>query len=115
MLVKILIADNQEVVRAGLGSLLKGSDIRIVAEAATGDSAVKLSKKHRPDLVLLAVRLPNRDGLSTLGRIKAGLADTPVVMFTSSDNPTYIARAFALGASGYLLKSATCAQITKAI
>jgi DNA-binding NarL/FixJ family response regulator len=115
MSIDLIIADDHEVVRAGLKSLLDGTDIRVVAEATDGNAAFKLANKHRPDLVLLAVRMPNGDGLSALARIKLDLPSVPVVMFSSHDNPTYIARAVALGASGYLLKSASRNEIIDGI
>ena len=115
MSIDVIIADDHEVVRAGLKSLLEGTDIRIAAEASDGNAAFKLANKHRPDLVLLAVRMPNGDGLSALARIKLDLPNIPVVMFSSHDNPTYIARAVALGAAGYLLKSANKNEIIAGI
>src|SRR5689334_24708185 len=115
MSLDILIADDHEVVRAGLKTLLADSGINIVAEASDGNSAFKLANKHRPGLVLLDVRMPDGDGLSCLARIKLDLPDVPVVMFSSHDNPTYIARAVALGASGYLLKTASRDEIITAI
>jgi DNA-binding NarL/FixJ family response regulator len=115
MSINLLIADDHEVVRAGLKSLLEGTDIHVAAEASDGNTAFKLANKHRPDLVLLAVRMPNGDGLSALARIKLDLPNIPVVMFSSHDNPTYIARAVALGAAGYILKSASKDEIIAGI
>ena len=115
MAIDVLIADDHEVVRAGLRSLLEGTDIRIVAEADSGNAALKLTTKHRPDLVLLDVRMPDGDGLNCLARIKLDMPDTPVVMFSTFDNPTYVARAVALGAAGYLPKSASRSEIIDAI
>jgi DNA-binding NarL/FixJ family response regulator len=115
MAVDLLIADDHEVVRAGLRTLLDGTDVNIVAEATGGDAALKMAKKHRPDLVLLDVRMPDGNGLDCLARIKLDLPDTPVVMFSSFDNPTYVARAVALGAAGYLSKSASRDEIIDAI
>ena len=115
MAIEILIADDHEVVRAGLKSLLDGTDIRIVAEASGGDAALKMTKKHRPDLVLLDVRMPDGGGLDCLARIKLDMPDTPVVMFSSFDNPTYVARAVALGAAGYLSKGCSRNELINAI
>jgi DNA-binding NarL/FixJ family response regulator len=115
MPIELLIADDHEVVRAGLRSLLDGSEIRIVAEATDGKEAVRLAKEHRPAVALLDVRMPECDGLSSLARIKAELEETHVVMFSAFDNPTYVARAVALGAAGYLLKSASREQIAETI
>jgi DNA-binding NarL/FixJ family response regulator len=115
MAISILIADDHEVVRAGLRSMLQGTDIRIVAEADNGTTALKLTLKHKPNLVLLDVRMPEIDGLSCLARIKLDLPNIPVIMFSSYDNPTYAARAVALGAAGYLSKSASKKEIVEAI
>ena len=115
MSIDIVIADDHEVVRIGLKTLLEGTDIRIVAEASDGNAAFKLANKHRPNLVLLDVRMPDGDGLNCLARIKLDLPNTPVVMFSSFDNPTYVARAVALGAAGYLSKGATREEIINAI
>ena len=66
MSVKVLVADDHEVVRRGLASLFSGSDIKIVAEAKNGEEAVKLAKKHKPDVILLDIRMPDSDGLDSL-------------------------------------------------
>src|SRR3954453_22216896 len=115
MPIKILVADDHEVVRAGIMAMLQGSDIRIIAEAADGTAPFKLAKKYKPDLVLLDVRMSGSDGLTCLTRGKLDLSNIPVVMFSAFDNPTYIARALALGASGYVLKSATRTRLVNAI
>jgi DNA-binding NarL/FixJ family response regulator len=107
MSIKVLIADDHEVVRAGFRSLLAGTDVKIVAEAATGEAAIRLALKHDPDVVLLDIRMPEGDGLNTLGRIKLDRPNMPILILSTYDNPTYVARAVALGASGYLLKGAT--------
>ena len=115
MAISLLIVDDHEVVRAGLKSLLQGTDIRIVGEADNGTAALKQTIKHKPDLVLLDVRMPDTDGLNCLARIKLDLPNIPVVMFSAYDNPTYVARAVALGAAGYLNKSASKKEIIDAI
>ncbi|HEV3022268.1 MAG TPA: response regulator transcription factor [Pirellulales bacterium] len=103
--IRLLIADDHEVVRSGLRSIVAGTDISIVAEVASGDEAVKLIEKRNDiDVALLDIRMPEGDGLNALGRIKLVKPDLPVLMFSTYDNPTYVARAVALGAAGYLLK-----------
>ena len=102
--IDVLIADDHEVVLAGLASLLDGSDIKIVAEATNGKEAFTKAVKHKPDVILLDVRMPGDDGLKALDRIHKKLPKTPVIMFSAYDNPTYIARSVALGAADYLLK-----------
>jgi DNA-binding NarL/FixJ family response regulator len=115
MTIRIVIADDHEVVRAGIKSLLAGTDIRIVGEATNGRAALKLATKHRPDLVLLDVRMPDGDGLDCLARIKLDQPETRVVMLSGYDNPTYVARAVALGAAGYISKSASRDEIIEGI
>lgn len=115
MSIKLLIADDHEVVRSGLKSLVAGTDIKVIAEAATGEAAVRLAMKHEPDVVLLDIRMPEGDGLNSLGRIKLERPNMPVLMLSTYDNPTYVARAVALGASGYLLKGTSREKLLEAI
>ena len=113
--IKLLIADDHEVVRCGLKSLLAGTDVEIVAEVSTGEAAVRYTLENDPDVVLMDIRMPEGDGLTALGRIKLDKPDMPILMLSTFDNPTYIARAVALGASGYLLKGCTRDHLIKAI
>jgi len=115
MPIRLLIADDHEVVRAGLKSLVAGTDIKIIAEAATGEAAVRLTMKHKPDVTMLDIRMPEGDGLNALGRIKLDLPEQPVLMFSTYDNPTYVARAVALGANGYILKGCNRDKLLSAI
>ena len=107
MAIRLLVADDHEVVRSGVKSLVSGTDIKVIAEAATGEATVRLTLKHKPDVALIGVRMPEGDGFNALGRIKLDLPDQPIIMFSNYDNPTYIARSVALGANGYLLKGVT--------
>jgi DNA-binding NarL/FixJ family response regulator len=113
--IKLLVADDHEVVRSGLRSLLAGSDIQVDAEVATGNAAVKYTLEHDVDVVLMDTRMPDGDGLTALGRIKLDKPDQPILMLSAFDNPTYIARAVALGANGYLLKGCTRDELVAAI
>jgi DNA-binding NarL/FixJ family response regulator len=115
MSIRLLIADDHEVVRTGLKSILSGTDVEIVAEAANGEQAIQLTEEHKPDVVLLDIRMPDNDGLVVLGRLKMQRQNLPVLIFSTYDNPTYVARAVALGASGYLLKGSTREEIVQAI
>ncbi len=115
MSLKLLIADDHEVVRAGIKQMVAETDIQIIAEAATGDVAWKLTLDHQPDVVLLDVRMPGGDGLACLSRIKLDRPDVPVLMFSEHENPTYVARALALGAAGYLAKSSTRDDLVDAV
>jgi DNA-binding NarL/FixJ family response regulator len=115
MSIRMIIADDHQVVRSGLRTLFSGTDIDIIAEATTGEEAVKLTDKHKPDLVLLDIRMGESDGLNALARIKLNKPKVPVLVLSTYDNPTYIARAVALGASGYLMKGIKRDQLIAAI
>ncbi|HND54462.1 MAG TPA: response regulator transcription factor [Pirellulaceae bacterium] len=105
--IRVLIVDDHEVVRCGLKSLFQGTDVQVIAEANSGEEAVTKAKKDKVDVVLLDVRMPEGDGLNALGHIKLDRPELPVLILSAYDNPSYIARAVALGASGYVLKGAS--------
>lgn len=107
MAIKLIVADDQEVVRSGLATLLAEEDIEIVAEAATGSEAVKKTKKRKPQVVLLDVRMPNVEGLKALEQIRKSVPTTKVIMMSAYDNPSYIARSVALGAEDFLPKDSS--------
>jgi DNA-binding NarL/FixJ family response regulator len=115
MAIKLLVADDHEVVRAGLKSILSGTDIKLIGEATTGDAALKMAMKHNPDVVLVDIRMPEGDGLTALGRIKLDKPKMPILIWSAFDNPTYVARAVALGANGYVLKSGTRERLLQSI
>jgi DNA-binding NarL/FixJ family response regulator len=115
MSIKVVIADDHEVVRRGLVSLLSGSDVKVVGEAATGDEAIKLTKKHKPDVVLLDIRMAGKDGLVALEKIRADMPNVRCVMLSTFDNPTYVARAVAAGAHDYMLKGCSRGELIASI
>ncbi len=87
MAIRVLLADDHEVVRRGLRSLFEDTDIQVVAEASSGQEALKLVREKKLDVVLLDVRMPDMDGLNVLGRIKLDHPDLPVLMISTYDNP----------------------------
>ncbi len=115
MTIKVVVADDHEVVRSGLANLLKDSDIEIVDEASDGDEAVEKTMQHHPDVVLMDIRMPNRDGLSALEVIRGKLPEARVVMLSTYDNPTYVARSVALGATDFVLKGSTRQELVDVI
>ena len=115
MSIRVLVADDHEVVRSGLASLLKDSEIDIVAEASNGNEAADKTAEHQPDVVLLDIRMPDGDGLSALERIRTETPESRVVMLSTYDNPTYVARSVALGASDYVLKGSSRSDLITAI
>jgi DNA-binding NarL/FixJ family response regulator len=107
MTIRLLIADDHPVIRTGLTTLLSGTDIEVVAEAANSKDTLKQAEKVRPDVILLDIRMPDGDGLATLEKLRAKIPESKVIMLSTYDNPTYIARAVALGASDYVLKGSS--------
>jgi DNA-binding NarL/FixJ family response regulator len=115
MAITVLIADDHEIVRHGLGSVFKNSDVHVVGEATTGDEAVRMARRHKPDVILLDVRFGAEDGLDAIKRIRSAAPNTRVIAFSAFDNPTYVARAVSAGAHDYLLKTATRAELINAV
>jgi DNA-binding NarL/FixJ family response regulator len=114
----VLIADDQALVRAGFRALLDAqADIEVVAEAADGDTAVALAREHRPDVVLMDVRMPGSDGLDATRRIVAdpALANVRVVILTTFDLDEYVFEALRAGASGFLLKDTEPVDLLAAV
>jgi DNA-binding NarL/FixJ family response regulator len=104
MLVRLLVVEDQPVIRSGLETLLADTGVTIAATAETTAQAIEQASASHPDLVLLDIRLGDGDGLSVLARIKADHPKLPVLIYTGYDNPAFAARAVALGAAGYVLK-----------
>nr|WP_095874420.1 response regulator transcription factor [Streptomyces sp. TLI_235] len=105
MVIRVVVADDQELVRAGFGMILDAQpDIEVVAEAEDGAGAVEAVRQHRPDVLLLDVRMPVMDGLEAARRVCAEHPATRVVMLTTFDIDDYVYDALYAGASGFLLK-----------
>lgn len=104
--VRILLADDDPLVRAGLvGILSTDPDLDVVGEAADGLEVLDLLHRHRADVVLLDIQMPRLDGLSTAERLRARHPDLPVVILTTFSDTEYVARAVGAGAVGFVLKS----------
>src|SRR5487761_1536097 len=113
--VRVVVVDDHEVVRTGIVSLFEGSDVKVVGMASCGSQAVKVVKENKPDVVLLDIRMNDGDGLTALEELRQAGLTCRVVMLSTYDNPSYIARANALGASDYLLKGSKRDQLLGAI
>jgi DNA-binding NarL/FixJ family response regulator len=115
--VRVLLADDQRLVRAGFRMILKAEpDIDVVGEAADGAAAVEAVRGLRPDIVLMDIRMPKLDGLEATRRILAGPEPCPrVVVLTTFDLDEYVYEALRAGASGFLLKDAPEEQLIAAI
>lgn len=115
MSVSVVIADDHAVVRSGLNSLLMDTDIEVVGEASDGDQAVEQTLRCSPDVVLMDIRMGGTDGLEALEQIREKSPTTRVVILSTYDNPTYVARSVALGADDYVLKGTSRDQLVSSI
>jgi DNA-binding NarL/FixJ family response regulator len=117
-MIRILVADDQMLVRAGFRALLDAEDdVEVVGEAADGEQAIKLTAQHRPDVVLMDIRMPGLDGLEASRRILAdpALEGVRIVILTTFEADEYIFEAIRLGASGFLVKDTEPADLIRAI
>lgn len=117
-MIKVALADDQELVRMGLRVLVdREDDMTVVGEADDGHAAVELLRREHPDVLLLDIQMPGMDGLQTLRAIVAdeSLAGTHVVVVTTFELDQYVFEAMRAGASGFILKDAAPAELVKAV
>jgi DNA-binding NarL/FixJ family response regulator len=115
MSIRLLIVDDHEMVRRGVAQMVASADVRVVGESANGEAAVAAARRHKPDVVLLDVRMEGNDGLDAIKRILSVAPNARIVMLSAFDNSTYVARAIAAGAHDYILKTATRKELLDAI
>jgi len=116
--IRILLADDQTLVRAGFRALLDAeADMEVVAEAGDGEQAVELARRVRPDVVLMDVRMPRTDGLTATGRLTAdpALSGTRVIVLTTFELDDYVFGALRAGAAGFLLKDMEPGDVVDAV
>ena len=117
-MISVVIADDQALVRGGFRALLDAQDdVTVLAEAADGAEALRLALEHRPDVVLMDIRMPGVDGLEATRRIAADgrLAAVKVVILTTFDLDEYVFEAIRAGANGFLVKDTEPAELLRAV
>jgi len=115
-MITVLIADDQALVRDGFRAIIDHElDLQVVAEAADGAEAIALSRHHRPDVVLMDIRMPRIDGLAATRQLLAAANPPRVLVLTTFDRNEWVYEALKAGASGFLLKDVRAGQLTDAI
>ena len=114
-MISVLLADDQGLVRNGFRALIeREADMCVIAEAVDGGEAIELARRHRPDVVLMDIRMPRIDGLTATRRIAAS-GSPRVLVLTTFDRDEWVYEALQAGASGFLLKDIRATQLTDAI
>lgn len=116
--IRVIIVDDQAMVRQGFGALLDAQrDITVVGSAADGSEVVELVRRSRPDVILMDIRMPKLNGLDATRAVKAmpGLEHPRIIMLTTFDADEYVFSALRAGASGFLLKDATAEDLVSAV
>jgi DNA-binding NarL/FixJ family response regulator len=115
-MIRVVIADDQGMVRAGFRSLLESEpDIEVVGDAADGEQAIAAVRRLRPDIVLMDIRMPGLDGLEATRRLVRDGATPRILVLTTFDLDEYVFDALRAGASGFLLKDATAEELASAV
>ena len=116
MTVRILIADDHKILREGLKSLLeKQPEFAVVAEAQDGLSAISEAKKHKPDIAILDIGMPDLNGIEVTRRIRSEMAETRVIALSMHADRRFVMGILEAGANGYLLKDSAFAELITAV
>jgi DNA-binding NarL/FixJ family response regulator len=114
-IIQVVLADDHAVVRKGIHDFLEEEeDIQVVAEAINGEEAVALTVEHRPDVAVLDIQMPQMTGIEAARQIKARAPEVRILVLTAYDDDPYIFAMLQAGASGYVLKSAPAAELSRA-
>jgi DNA-binding NarL/FixJ family response regulator len=112
---RVVLVDDQTLVRQGIRGLLELAEIEVAGEAGDGREALAAIAEHRPDVVLLDLRMPRFDGIWALEALRAAGDETPVLVLTTFDDHELVLAALRAGARGYLMKDVTLDQLTRAV
>ncbi len=115
-LIRVLLADDHAVVRAGIRQFLEhAADIQVIAEADDGDMAKKMIEEHRPDVAVLDIQMPKASGIEVTRWVRSNLQGTGILILTAYNDDPYIVAVLQAGANGYVLKTASPEEIIQAV
>lgn len=114
--IRIVVVDDQALMRAGLRTLLElEDDLLVVGEAGTGDEAIEIVQRDAPDVVLMDVQMPERNGVEATRILRKRMPDLKILILTTFDDDRYVFEGLRAGATGYLLKDASGAELASAV
>ena len=115
-MIRVLLADDHSIVRAGLRRIIEESvDIEVIAEADDGRSAIQLARETKPDVAVIDISMPGLDGLEVISQLRNNMPAMPIIMLTMHEEEQYVVRAIEAGAMGYVTKRSAPEHIVKAI
>ena len=114
--IKVLLADDHQMVRAGIRQLLESAgDIQVIAEAGDGEEAQALIQRHKPDVAVLDIQMPKASGIEVTRWVRAQMPEIGVLILTAYDDEPYVTAVLQAGANGYVLKTASTAELIQAV
>lgn len=116
MTIRVMLADDQALVRGALAALLElESDLDVVAQVGSGDAVVAAAVDHRPDVILMDVEMPGMDGIAATAAVRGVLPDVKVLIVTTFGRPGFLRRGLQAGASGFVVKDTPAAELADAV
>ena len=114
--IRVILADDHHMVRAGIRELLQGAgDLQVIAEAGDGEEAQSLIQKHKPDVAVLDIQMPKASGIEVTRWVRANLPEVGVLILTAYDDDPYVMAVLQAGANGYVLKTAKPHELIQAV
>ncbi len=115
-MIRVLLADDHSIVRAGLRSLIEDTgEMEVVVEAADGHEAIQQALKTRPDVAVIDISMPGMDGLEVISQLHSSLPELPILVLTMHEEEQYVVRSISAGARGYITKRSAPEQLVKAL
>ncbi|MGM0608794.1 MAG: response regulator [Candidatus Muiribacteriota bacterium] len=114
-MIKVLLADDHEVVRAGIKSVIERKKIKVIAEASNGEEVLQIASQNQPDIYIIDVSMPVLNGIETSRQLLKKKPGTRIIILSMHDDKSFVQKAFKYGVKGYILKESAVEEIYKAI